>query len=219
MTEGNLKPLLAKIYGLTLFIFLLIRCNTDSNVLFSTELVLPADAVSVDVENDFLTLGTSEHNLLDSVCADITQREIDGLIHTRIEEKLACDVYAALGTVWDLQIFLNLKLSEQLHMDAVKNVLDKYSIPDPLLTDEIGVFPDKGFQALYEQYVAQGNRSLEEALLIGVMIERLEIEDLGSQLVLVTNPCIINLHTNLLATENKHLAAFNKNLGDLISMK
>ena len=63
----------------------------------------------------------------------------------RIEEKLARDVYTVLGDKWNARVFLNIKLSEQTHMDAVKRMLDKYGISDPLTTDEVGVFPDEQF--------------------------------------------------------------------------
>ena len=81
----------------------------------------------------------------------ITQEEIDGLIHMRIEEKVARDVYTILGTAYNEQVFLNIKLSEQAHMDAVKAKLDKFNIPDPLETDDVGVFPNEYFQTLYDQ--------------------------------------------------------------------
>ena len=131
----------------------------------------------------------------------------------RIEEKLARDVYTVFGTIWNAQIFLKIKLSEQLHMDAVKNMLDKYSIPDPLLTDEVGIFPDTEFQALYEQYITQGNQSLYESLLFGAEIEEHEIADLENQLTnVVVKPCIINLYTNLKDASVSHLLAFEGNI-------
>jgi hypothetical protein len=131
----------------------------------------------------------------------------------RIEEKLARDVYTVMGTTYNAQVFLNIKLSEQAHMTAVKRMLDKYSIPDPLTSDEVGVFPDATFQALYDQLIAQGSVSLNDALLVGVAIEELDIADLEDQLTnVVTNPGIIRLYTNLKAGSVSHLAAFNKNL-------
>ncbi|MBE0539627.1 MAG: DUF2202 domain-containing protein [Ignavibacterium sp.] len=38
------------------------------------------------------------------------------------------------------KIFLNIPQSEQRHMDAVKALLDKYEIPDPVTDNEIGSF-------------------------------------------------------------------------------
>lgn len=91
-------------------------------------------------------------------------------------------------------------------------MLDKYSIPDPLTSDEVGVFPDATFQALYDQLIAQGSVSLNDALLVGVAIEELDIADLEDQLAFVANPGIIKLYTNLKAGSVSHLAAFNRNL-------
>ena len=54
---------------------------------------------------------------------------------------------------------------------------------------------------------------LNDALLVGVAIEELDIADLDNQLTnVVTNPGIIRLYTNLKAGSVSHLAAFNRNL-------
>jgi len=146
---------------------------------------------------------------------ELSQEERDGLIHMRIEEKVARDVYTVLGTAYNEQVFLNIKLSEQAHMDAVKRMLDKYNIPDPLTTDDVGEFPDDypDFQELYDQLLTQGSISLYQGLLVGVTIEELDIADLDYQLTsVVTNPGITKLYTNLKAGSVSHLAAFNKNL-------
>ena len=139
---------------------------------------------------------------------ELSQEERDGLIHMRIEEKLARDVYIVMGELWNYKVFLNIQLSEQKHMDVVKNLLDKYSIPDPLITDSVGVFPDPQFQLLYDQYIQQGNQSLQEALLVGKSIEELDIADLTNQLTFVDNPDIIRVYQNLKAASVNHLAAF-----------
>ena len=198
-TEEKMKSLTAKILGLVLFTFLLVGCNTNTDV--------------VSPENDLSKSNSINNVLPDGGSYTVTQDEIDGLIHMRIEEKLARDVYTVLGTAYNSQVFLNIKESEQAHMNAVKRMLDKYSIPDPLVTDEVGVFPDPTFQALYDQLIAQGSVSLNEALLVGVAIEELDIADLEDQLTnVVTNPGIIRLYTNLKAGSVSHLAAFNRNL-------
>jgi len=192
-----MKKLTAKILGLALFALLLVGCNANTDV--------------VSPENELTKSGNID--IIDGGTYTVTQEEIDGLIHMRIEEKLARDVYTVMGTTYNAQVFLNIKLSEQAHMTAVKRMLDKYSIPDPLTSDEVGVFPDATFQALYDQLIAQGSVSLNDALLVGVAIEELDIADLEDQLTnVVTNPGIIRLYTNLKAGSVSHLAAFNKNL-------
>lgn len=194
-----MKRLTFKIFGLMLFAFLLAACNPDSNV--------------VSPENGLLSKESTNILVPDGGGYAITQDEIDGLIYMRIEEKLARDVYTVMGTTWNAKVFLNIKVSEQAHMDAVKRMLDKFNITDPLLTDEVGVFPDPDFQALYDELIIQGNISLNEALLVGVGIEETDIADLEDQLAnVVTNPGIINLYTNLKNASTNHLAAFNKNI-------
>jgi hypothetical protein len=194
-----MKKLAIEMVGLMIFAFLLIGCETN--------------VVSPDSQTDVSKTLTYDFTSPDGVNYGITQEEIDGLIHMRIEEKLARDVYTVLGTTYNAQVFLNIKLSEQAHMDAVKRMLDKYSIQDPLTTDEVGVFPDESFQELYDQYIIQGSATLNEALLVGVAIEELDITDLDYQLTtVVTNPGITKLYTNLKAGSVSHLAAFNRNL-------
>jgi len=142
---------------------------------------------------------------------DLSQEEIDGLIHMRIEEKLARDVYTVFGNLYNYRVFQNISISEQNHMNAIKRLLVKYNIEDPIVSDEIGVFPDPQFQQLYDQYITQGNVSLREALLVGVSIEELDISDLENQLTnVVDNPDIVRVYQNLKAASENHLAAFNR---------
>ena len=203
-----MKTLMTKIFGLMLFAFLLIGCDTN--------------VVSPDSQTDVSKIGVYDLPSPDGVTYGITQEEIDGLIHMRIEEKIARDAYIKLGELWDAKVFYNIQISEQTHMDAVKAKLDKFNILDPLTSDEVGVFPDAypEFQELYNQLMTQGSISLYEGLLVGVAIEEMDIADLEYQLTnVVTNPGITNLYTNLKAASTSHLAAFNKNLiGCIISV-
>ncbi len=191
-----MKAIALRLFSLFLITFLIIGCNSEANV------------VSSESDASLLKYGASVSNL--------SQEEIDGLIHMRIEEKLARDVYTVLGDKWNARVFLNIKLSEQTHMDAVKRLLDKYSIADPLTTDEIGVFPDDHFQTLYNELIIRGNLSLKDAFQVGVDIEVLDIEDLEYQLSnVVDNSDIIRVYTNLKNGSINHLAAFNRNLSFL----
>ncbi len=99
------------------------------------------------------------------------------LKHLREEEKLARDVYLALFDKWQDRVFRNIAQAEQRHMDAVKILLDKYNIPDPV--KGAGVFSDKKLQELYTKLVEQGSKSLEDALKVGATIEDLDIAELN----------------------------------------
>ena len=204
-----MKTLATKIFGLVLFAFFLIGC--ESNV------------VSPDSQTNVSKTGVYDLTSPDAVVAyAITQEEIDGLIHMRIEEKIARDVYIEMGDLWNAQVFLKIQVSEQTHMDAVKAKLDKFNIPDPLTSDAVGEFPDAypEFQDLYDQLMAQGIVSLYQGLLVGVTIEELDIADLEEQLELANNPGIINVYTNLKNASSSHLAAFNKILnGGITKLK
>lgn len=145
------------------------------------------------------------------VVYDLSEEERAGLIHMRLEEKLARDVYTTLGNTWNYKVFMNIKVSEQAHMDAVKRLLVKYGIDDPITNDEVGAFPDPQFQALYDQYVSQGSVSAYEAFMVGKTIEELDIADLENQLTnVVDNPDIIRVYQNLKSASENHLTAFNK---------
>jgi hypothetical protein len=171
-------------------------CNSETNV------------VSTEDDNTLLKSGQPGNGFY-----DLSNDEIDGLTHMRIEEKLARDVYTVLGDKWNARVFLNIKISEQTHMDAIKRLLIKYNITDPLITDEVGIFPDEDFQNLYNELVLKGNQSLKDALLVGVEIEELDIKDLDFQLTnVVDSPDIIRVYTNLKFGSLNHLAAFNRNL-------
>lgn len=134
----------------------------------------------------------------------------------RLEEKLTRDVYTTLGNTWSYKIFLNINTAEQTHMEAVKRLLIKYGIEDPINNDEIGVFSDPQFQTLYDQYILQGSVSAYEAFLVGKTIEELDIADLQNQLTnVVDNPDIIRVYQNLKTASESHLAAFNKCLSNI----
>lgn len=145
----------------------------------------------------------------------LTAEQKAELVFVREEEKLARDVYLTMFDLWGKTIFSNISVSEQRHMDAVKNVLDKYRISDPVGTNAVGVFTDPVIQGLYDQLIAKGSISLKDALEVGVIIEEMDIEDIQEMIPLFTQQDIINVLTNLLAGSNNHLAAFNKILAAL----
>ncbi|NWF88731.1 MAG: DUF2202 domain-containing protein [Ignavibacteriaceae bacterium] len=191
-----MKYLVAKMLSLVFVTIFMLGCNSESNVLSSEN------------DGDLLKPGKPGNEL-----GTLSQEEIDGLIHMRIEEKLARDVYTVLGNKWQAKVFLNIKLSEQNHMDAINRLMIRYGIPDPLTTDEVGVFPNETFQNLYNELVAQGSLSLVEAFKVGVKIEELDIDDLEYQIEnVVNNIDILRVYTNLKIGSENHLKAFNRNL-------
>ena len=143
----------------------------------------------------------------------LTQAEIDGLMHMREEEKLARDSYLTLYEKWHLPIFSNIASSEETHMTRIKDLLDRYGLPDPAAGNPAGVFTDPDLQQLYNDLMSQGSQSSTEALKVGVTIEEVDIQDLGYYLALTNKTDITQVYTNLRNASYNHLSAFNSQLG------
>lgn len=143
---------------------------------------------------------------------DLSPEEYASLIFMREEEKVARDVYIVLYQRWGNRIFSNISRSEETHMSAILALLDRYSIPDPVGSNTVGVFTNADLQQLYDQLVARGSTSLIEALRVGVLIEETDITDLTSALSVVDNRDIIFVYSNLLSGSQNHLTAFTRNL-------
>ena len=140
--------------------------------------------------------------------SELSEAEIEGLILMREEEKLARDVYLTLGESWGLNIFFNIAESEQTHTDAVKDLLDRYGIEDPVKDDSVGVFTSPVMAELYDALVAQGEKSLVDALIVGATVEDLDISDLSDLLGDTDNADIIVVYENLSKGSRNHLRAF-----------
>jgi hypothetical protein len=144
---------------------------------------------------------------------NISPLEKDGLVWMREEEKLARDVYSVLLSKWGSNVFGNIVISEQRHMDAVKMLLDKYKIPDPVVNNSTGYFTNEKIKLLYSQLVTTGNISLINAFKVGATIEELDILDLKKQLnEVVDNQDFTMVYNNLLQGSYSHLKAFVRNL-------
>ncbi len=139
---------------------------------------------------------------------DITTEEKEDLLFMREEEKLARDVYITLYEKWGDKIFNNISKSESRHMIAVKSILDKYQIEDPVLSDEIGVFQNQDLQNLYNDLVAKGMNSLQDALEVGTTIEDVDIRDLHTAIAHTNNEDIKFVYENLMRGSRNHMRSF-----------
>lgn len=187
-------------------------CTSTDSVVENNDAI---SIISVDEE------GTTsiDSNQLDAALetisnAELSQAEIDGLIFMREEEKLAKDVYLFLGDLWDSQVFLNIAKSEETHTEAVRTLLDRYGIEDPASSAEMGEFTNPDLQALYDQLTAQGSQSLGDALIVGAVIEEIDILDLDEYIAQTDNQDIILVYENLLKGSRNHLRAFVKNIAN-----
>lgn len=134
--------------------------------------------------------------------------DIAGLLWMREEEQLAHDVYVALGELWGLRVFDNIAASETTHIDAVVGLLERYGIDDPAAGNEPGTFTDPDLQALYDQLLADGRRSVDAALRVGVTIEELDIADLRDRRTATDIAAISTVYADLERASRNHLRAF-----------
>jgi hypothetical protein len=140
----------------------------------------------------------------------LSAAEADSLLYMREEEQLAHDVYAVSATLWSPPIFANIAASESTHSAAMKTLLDRYQLADPLAGLANGSFKTPAFQALYDTLVAASRSSLIEALKVGVQIEELDIRDITAQKAGIDNADILMVYDNLLRGSRNHLRAFMK---------
>ena len=194
----------------------------------------PRDRISeeVDVETD-VTLATSTSvsatqqggaGQSTPVNSELNAEEIENLLFVREEEKLARDVYLALAEKWDVAIFANIAQSEQQHMDAVGQLIEKYGLTDPIADDTPGVFANATLQDLYSDLVSDGEadlRYLESGLLleggstsqlaalkVGAFIEEFDILDIQHAIAQTDNSDIETVYGNLLKGSRNHLRSF-----------
>jgi len=127
-----------------------------------------------------------------------------------VDEKLARDVYTALGDIYDVNQFDRIAKAEQQHLDAIRTLMESYGVDDATADDAFGEFDAKAVQDLYDKLVAQGEQSLAAAAQVGIDIEELDIDDLED--ALATNPAadITRVFTALKNGSESHLAAFTR---------
>lgn len=143
---------------------------------------------------------------------ELTTDEKADLLYMREEEKLARDVYQTLYEKWNLPIFSNIAQSEQTHTEAIRDLLEKYNLTDPVTKDEVGVFQNEDLQALYTSLSEKGLRSEIDALNVGSTIEDLDIKDLIEAIERTDNQDIKLVYENLMRGSRNHLRAFTRQL-------
>ncbi len=169
--------------------------------------------LNADVNNVSEDQSIADININDLEYEDLSPEEANGLIFMREEEKLARDVYNILYAKWGIRVFNNIAQNEQRHTDAVKTLINKYNLEDPVTNDIPGSFMNHDLQNLYDTLIAKGDSSLVDALLVGALIEEVDIIDIQSEIdEHVDNEDVTIVYDNLINGSYNHLRAFVKNL-------
>ena len=140
--------------------------------------------------------------------SSLSDTEAHDVLFMREEEKVARDVYLAMASLSTNQIFSNISQSEQKHMDALQNVIEKYGLIDPVGNNGVGVFTNSELQGLYDALIVQGSVSVIDALTVGAAIEEIDILDLRECLERTDNIDIQRVYQNLIRGSENHLRAF-----------
>jgi hypothetical protein len=165
----------------------------------------------------FSTLGAEPVSEVQNVpktvaASETSSSEAEGILYMREEEKLARDVYLALYDIWGIKTFSNIAKSEQKHMDAVATLIQAQGLVDPVIGSAPGEFVNPHLAALYASLVEEGSKSPQDALIIGAIIEDLDIYDLENYLAETQDPEAIAVYTNLLKGSENHYSSFSKQL-------
>lgn len=162
-------------------------------------------------QTDTTTQSTHVATTLSASQASNRSETTEQLIYLIEEEKLAHDVYQKMHELWGARVFSNIKRSETNHQDQLLAVMQSRSIADPR-SAEVGVFTNQKLQTLYNQLIAQGSQSLNEAYKVGVAIEELDIADLKADLATLDpkDTDIKATMENLLRGSENHLRAFSR---------
>jgi hypothetical protein len=162
--------------------------------------------------NADVSRGGFEVLLAETPAGELSDVEAQGLLYMREEEKLARDVYLVLYEQWGMQVFSNIAASEGTHMEAIKALLDRYELDDPIEGKAVGEFANQDLQALYDQLVDRGSQSLVEALKVGAAIEEIDILDLDEYAAQTDKADIQRVYDNLTRGSRNHLRAFVSSL-------
>ena len=126
------------------------------------------------------------------------------------EEKLARDVYKALGAQYNVRQFDRIAASEARHLAAMRAVLASLGYPDPTAGDGRGEFDDPQLQKLYDDYVAKGSTGIAQAAAVGIAIEKADIAELTSALADSPDNQTTKVLQSQIEASQRHLAAFER---------
>jgi hypothetical protein len=154
-----------------------------------------------------LTSGQTMTSPATATIATLTSSEKEGLLFIWEEEKAARDLYTSLYDKNNLSIFMNLRRSEQIHMDQAKAIIDKYGLTIPG-NEEPGAFQNQTLQKIHDKLLAEGLRSDQDALMVAATFEEISIMDLEREMSATKTEGIKVVYQGLLAGSRKHLRSY-----------
>ncbi len=136
---------------------------------------------------------------------ELSSAEKDSLLQLLGQEKLLQDVYAKLYEKWPLPAFQEIPRGEERHANGVKALLRKYQLTDPNVDKLAGVFEDAKLTQQYQDLVAKGNGSLEEAMTVLASLEEQDAVDLEKAVTATDNFDVQFVYRQLAKGSRNHL--------------
>ena len=126
------------------------------------------------------------------------------------EEKLAHDIYVLAASKYRVNVFENISKSETTHQTAIGSLLAGYSLADPTVRLPPGAFLDPSVQKLYDELALRVNSSQEQAVEVGVLIEKTDIADLQKVVNATPGEEVTTVLQRLITASQRHLQAFER---------
>ncbi len=132
--------------------------------------------------------------------------------YLRENEKFARDFYLEMFDIWNDEIFSKMAEAEEVHMETVLCLLEKYEIKDPAAGLKIGEFKNQEMAELFPRLIERGSKSLADAFAAGSMLEVWNLCDLMN-----CEKCLNSADLNAVVTEFKrstrnHIRVMHANL-------
>lgn len=171
------------------------------------------ESMNEEDKSPYYLMDMANQRIVDDVLSipasdSLSQEVIEGLILLREEEKLARDVYMVLYGVYSERIFYNIANSEERHKSAIKVLLDRYGIEDPITLDDVGIFTNETLAELFQNLVNEGSVCELNAYIVGAVIEDLDINDIMTLSESVESSDILMVYENLMKGSRNHLRSF-----------
>lgn len=148
--------------------------------------------------------GNPADHIAGIAASDLSVSETDLLMKQYEEEMMANELYTSFYEMYGTQVFANIAVSEAHHMDAVNVLLERYDLDAPTNYDHI--------QSLYDELKAKGALSLQDALEVGLMIEKVDIDDIAYAIKNTDNDDIQTIFVFIGGASYNHMRGFARNI-------
>ncbi len=134
--------------------------------------------------------------------SELSEQEKLDLDYQYSEEMVARDAYNYFYTLYWVQTFKNIAESEGQHMEAIKVLLERYNLSAPTNYGEL--------QSTFNSLKLEWEKSLQNALDVGLKIEILDINDIVDTIKTTDNDDIKIVFTDIWWASYNHMRWFLK---------